>query len=506
MSANSSRSSSHFCCCARGLKRYRISLQCTTHKVSENSSTAHDRFRPFWGSSGRRSPRISVNLMFYLNFHFYSNGSQEESSLASSVRSEASVAEDRLKKKVPSCYSPQQSNNTSSSAESQNASPVLTSSRLIHSPALTDRRHASFLPRRMLHLRPEYVLPDQPASIRADTESGNVMPQGNLSRYENPIATERSNEPPPPIPPRTTRCVGTVIQMLPSKQRTEPTTPSARSPAVLPRAKPRTKDIPSETMVKQAESPQSQSSLSPQAPAPTITNRRRRQGSRRKTLTVCYSGRSADTSSQLMAGREPSFRKKSPAPVIPQSDFDSQRNTLSDAQYPEDSVTSLDDTCFLAITPTPYQAHLAGTSKHGMGRFSPKQQHTASNQLHKGVSMELQPATGFFETTAAEHVQRSPKSAFSSARSAFRLSPTSSGKKSKPVKSSFTFNIPVTKTTAYLHPNDSRNSKVKQVDGLTEMEDSRRTCVRRQSSHASSVSTESNTVVSSSVENPRSTS
>ncbi|KAG5451447.1 hypothetical protein CSKR_107634, partial [Clonorchis sinensis] len=39
----------------------------TTHKVAENSSTAHDRFRPSWGSSSRRGPRISVNCMFYLN-------------------------------------------------------------------------------------------------------------------------------------------------------------------------------------------------------------------------------------------------------------------------------------------------------------------------------------------------------------------------------------------------------------------------------------------------------
>ncbi|KAG5446285.1 hypothetical protein CSKR_110326 [Clonorchis sinensis] len=37
------------------------------HQVAENSSTDHDRFRPSWGSSGRRSPRVSVNLMFYLN-------------------------------------------------------------------------------------------------------------------------------------------------------------------------------------------------------------------------------------------------------------------------------------------------------------------------------------------------------------------------------------------------------------------------------------------------------
>ncbi|KAG5450275.1 hypothetical protein CSKR_103122 [Clonorchis sinensis] len=33
---------------------------CTTRKVAENSSTAHDRFRPSWGSSGRRSARVSV--------------------------------------------------------------------------------------------------------------------------------------------------------------------------------------------------------------------------------------------------------------------------------------------------------------------------------------------------------------------------------------------------------------------------------------------------------------
>ncbi|TGZ60471.1 hypothetical protein CRM22_008510 [Opisthorchis felineus] len=349
-----------------------------------------------------------------LSFRF--SGLQEESSLASSIRSDASIVEDRLKKKVPSCHSPQQSNNTSSSAESQNASPVLTSSRLLHSPALTDRRQASYLPRRMLHLRPESVLPDQPASMRADTDSGNVMPQGNLSRCENPITTEKSKEAPPPIPPRTTRSVGTVIQMLPSKQRTEPTIPSTKSPVVLPRAKPRTKDIPSEIMLKQPENLQSQNLLSPQAPAPTTTNRRRRQGSRRKTLTVCYSGRSADTSSQLMAAREPSFRKKSPAPIFPQSDFDSQRNTLLDVRYPKDSVTSLDDTCLSALTPTPYQTHIVGNSKYGTGPSSPKQQHTTPIQSHKGVSTELQAATRFVETTAAEHVQRSPKSTFSPAR------------------------------------------------------------------------------------------
>ncbi|KAG5449335.1 hypothetical protein CSKR_108423 [Clonorchis sinensis] len=34
--------------------------------VAENSSTTHDRFRPSWGSSGRRSSRVSVNLVFHL--------------------------------------------------------------------------------------------------------------------------------------------------------------------------------------------------------------------------------------------------------------------------------------------------------------------------------------------------------------------------------------------------------------------------------------------------------
>ncbi|KAG5454532.1 hypothetical protein CSKR_104886 [Clonorchis sinensis] len=37
------------------------------HQIAENSSTAHDRLRPSWGSSGTCSPRVSVNLMFYLN-------------------------------------------------------------------------------------------------------------------------------------------------------------------------------------------------------------------------------------------------------------------------------------------------------------------------------------------------------------------------------------------------------------------------------------------------------
>ncbi|KER33580.1 LOW QUALITY PROTEIN: hypothetical protein T265_12605 [Opisthorchis viverrini] len=39
----------------------------TTHNVAKNSPTAHDQFRPSWGSSGRRRPRFCCNLMFYLN-------------------------------------------------------------------------------------------------------------------------------------------------------------------------------------------------------------------------------------------------------------------------------------------------------------------------------------------------------------------------------------------------------------------------------------------------------
>ncbi|KER25108.1 hypothetical protein T265_07395 [Opisthorchis viverrini] len=36
------------------------------HQVAENSSTAHNRFLPSSGSSGRRSPRVSINFMLYL--------------------------------------------------------------------------------------------------------------------------------------------------------------------------------------------------------------------------------------------------------------------------------------------------------------------------------------------------------------------------------------------------------------------------------------------------------
>ncbi|KAG5441965.1 hypothetical protein CSKR_110776 [Clonorchis sinensis] len=43
-----------------------IFIKETTHKLVENSSTAHDRFHPSWGSPGGSSLRVSVNLMFCL--------------------------------------------------------------------------------------------------------------------------------------------------------------------------------------------------------------------------------------------------------------------------------------------------------------------------------------------------------------------------------------------------------------------------------------------------------
>ncbi|KAG5449303.1 hypothetical protein CSKR_100611 [Clonorchis sinensis] len=43
------------------------STQLTTHKVAEDSSTAHDWFRPSWGSSVWRRPQVSVTLRFYFN-------------------------------------------------------------------------------------------------------------------------------------------------------------------------------------------------------------------------------------------------------------------------------------------------------------------------------------------------------------------------------------------------------------------------------------------------------
>ncbi|KER30052.1 hypothetical protein T265_13248, partial [Opisthorchis viverrini] len=49
------------------ISRY-IFIRETTPESAENSSTAHDRFRPYsWGSSGRRSPRVSVDLIIYMN-------------------------------------------------------------------------------------------------------------------------------------------------------------------------------------------------------------------------------------------------------------------------------------------------------------------------------------------------------------------------------------------------------------------------------------------------------
>ncbi|KAG5444341.1 hypothetical protein CSKR_113204 [Clonorchis sinensis] len=47
-------------------KRKAVFMKETTQKVAENSSAAHDRFRFTWDLSGRRSLRVSVNLMFYL--------------------------------------------------------------------------------------------------------------------------------------------------------------------------------------------------------------------------------------------------------------------------------------------------------------------------------------------------------------------------------------------------------------------------------------------------------
>ncbi|KER33858.1 hypothetical protein T265_00305 [Opisthorchis viverrini] len=54
-------------CCIDKLPLHPFFIKETTHKVAENSSTADDRFRPSWGSSGGRSSRVSVNHMYHLN-------------------------------------------------------------------------------------------------------------------------------------------------------------------------------------------------------------------------------------------------------------------------------------------------------------------------------------------------------------------------------------------------------------------------------------------------------
>ncbi|KER23871.1 LOW QUALITY PROTEIN: hypothetical protein T265_14538 [Opisthorchis viverrini] len=52
------------CCLTTQRKIVQVFIKGTIHKIAENSSTAHDWFRPSWGSADRRSPRVSVNLMF----------------------------------------------------------------------------------------------------------------------------------------------------------------------------------------------------------------------------------------------------------------------------------------------------------------------------------------------------------------------------------------------------------------------------------------------------------
>ncbi|KER31742.1 hypothetical protein T265_12926, partial [Opisthorchis viverrini] len=44
-----------------------IFIKETIHKLAENSSTAYNQFRLSWDSPGRHSPRVSVNLTFYLS-------------------------------------------------------------------------------------------------------------------------------------------------------------------------------------------------------------------------------------------------------------------------------------------------------------------------------------------------------------------------------------------------------------------------------------------------------
>ncbi|KAG5453190.1 hypothetical protein CSKR_112752 [Clonorchis sinensis] len=47
-----------------------VKLIHNTFKPAKKSSTAHDQFRPSWSSSGKRSPRLLVKLMFCLYLHW----------------------------------------------------------------------------------------------------------------------------------------------------------------------------------------------------------------------------------------------------------------------------------------------------------------------------------------------------------------------------------------------------------------------------------------------------
>ncbi|GAA58126.1 hypothetical protein CLF_113593, partial [Clonorchis sinensis] len=47
------------------ISRYAF-IEESTHKIAENSSTTNGRFCSSWSSAGRHSPRVSVDLMFYM--------------------------------------------------------------------------------------------------------------------------------------------------------------------------------------------------------------------------------------------------------------------------------------------------------------------------------------------------------------------------------------------------------------------------------------------------------
>ncbi|KAF5406239.1 hypothetical protein PHET_00261 [Paragonimus heterotremus] len=187
------------------------------------------------------------------------NGSHEEHSRASSVQSDFSSTDDKNARRQTILHSQSslQSTTTSSSAESQSASPQLTGSSRIQqsSPYPSDRRRGGhYLTRRKIIPHSEPTLPDLPVppsmsdqacletSGRTRPDERRLIKQSSLPNNSNINAVSSTTESAPPVPPRTHHSVGSDLRKSEIKRKTDiEVAQSSISPPVPPKAKPRTR-------------------------------------------------------------------------------------------------------------------------------------------------------------------------------------------------------------------------------------------------------------------------
>ncbi|KAA0194106.1 hypothetical protein FBUS_06185 [Fasciolopsis buskii] len=139
------------------------------------------------------------------------------------------------------------STTTSSSAESQNASPVLAETRPFYSPMMNDKRRSNCMPRRKLIIRTENALPDQisppmtsilPCSDAETLSDGCAMWEPRRVRKQVSLPVDDLGKVgiiPPPVPPR---MQSHVIRMPETRLVADV---KGLSPPVPPKPKPRQK-------------------------------------------------------------------------------------------------------------------------------------------------------------------------------------------------------------------------------------------------------------------------